>query len=129
MITRVAIKGYKSFKDVALDLGALTVVIGPNASGKSNLLDAIGLLSRMVTGGTIRSAFDEHRGNPIEAFFVPPGGLDALLSSDVLAFSSRGRSGSVGFDRNDGRADHPGYERGPARRRPGQARGRAAHAI
>ena len=87
MITRVAIKGYKSFKDVALDLGALTVVIGPNASGKSNLLDAIGLLSRMVTGGTIRSAFDEHRGNPIEAFFVPPGGLDALLSSDVLAFS------------------------------------------
>lgn len=87
MITRVVIKGYKSLKDVDLGLGALTVVIGPNASGKSNLLDAMGLLSRMVTGGTIRSAFDEHRGNPIEAFFVPPGGLDELLSSDVLTLS------------------------------------------
>ena len=87
MITRVVIKGYKSLKDVDLQLGVLTVVIGPNASGKSNLLDAMGLLSRMVTGGTIKSAFEEHRGNPIEAFFVPPGGLEELLSSDVLTFS------------------------------------------
>ena len=87
MITRVVIKGYKSLRDVDLQLGALTVVIGPNASGKSNLLDAMGLLSRMVAGGTIKSAFDEHRGNPIEAFFVPPGGLEELLSNDVLTFS------------------------------------------
>ena len=87
MITRVAIKGYKSLRDVDLDVGVLTVVIGPNASGKSNLLDAMGLLSRMVTGGTIKSAFDEHRGNPIEAFFVPPGGFEELLSSEMLTFS------------------------------------------
>ena len=87
MITRVVIKGYKSLKDIDLKVGALTLVIGPNASGKSNLLDAMGLLSRMVTGGTVKSAFDEHRGNPIEAFFTPPGGLEALLSSDMLTFS------------------------------------------
>ena len=87
MITRVVIKGYKSLRDVDLELSALTLVIGPNASGKSNLLDALGLLSRMATGGTIRSAFDEHRGNPLEAFFVPPGGLEELLTSDVLTFS------------------------------------------
>ena len=87
MITRITIKGYKSFRAVDLELGALTLVIGPNSSGKSNLLDAMGLLSRMVTGGTVKSAFDEHRGNPIEAFFVPPGGLEELLSSDVLTFS------------------------------------------
>ena len=87
MITRVVIKGYKSLRDVDLELSTLTLVIGPNASGKSNLLDALGLLSRIATGGTIRSAFDEHRGNPIEAFFVPPGGLEELLSSDELTFS------------------------------------------
>ena len=87
MITRVVIKGYKSLWDVDLKLGALTLVIGPNASGKSNLLDALGLLSRMATGGTITSAFEEHRGNPLEAFFVPPGGLENLLSRDVLTFS------------------------------------------
>ena len=84
MITRLVIKGYKSLEDVDLMLGALTLVIGPNASGKSNLLDAMGLLSRMVTGDTLESAFDEHRGNSIEAFFVPPGGL---LSRKVLTFS------------------------------------------
>ena len=64
MITRVVINGYKSLWDVDIELGALTLVIGPNASGKSNLLDALGLLSRMVTGGTITSAFQEHRGKP-----------------------------------------------------------------
>ncbi len=84
MITRVRIDGYKSLKDVDIQLRPLTVVIGPNASGKSNLLDALGLLSRMVAGGTIRSAFDQHRGNPIEAFFTPPGGLDELLRADAL---------------------------------------------
>ena len=87
MITRVVINGYKSLWDVDIELGALTLVIGPNASGKSNLLDALGLLSRMVTGGTITSAFQEHRGNPLEAFFVPPGGLEELLSKSVLTFS------------------------------------------
>ena len=84
MITRVVINGYKSLKDVDLELGILTLLIGPNASGKSNLLDALGLLSRMVTGSTVKSAFDEHRGNPIEAFSVPSGGS---LSRDALRFS------------------------------------------
>ena len=86
MITRVRIDGYKSLRNVDIHLRPLTVVIGPNASGKSNLLDALGLLSRMVAGGTIRSAFDQHRGNPIEAFFTPPGGLDELLRTDALTF-------------------------------------------
>lgn len=86
MITRVRIDGYKSLRDVDIQLRPLTVVIGPNASGKSNLLDALGLLSRMVTSPTISEAFEEHRGNPIEAFFTPPGGLDELLSADALTF-------------------------------------------
>ena len=86
MITRVRIDGYKSLRNVDIELRPLTAVVGPNASGKSNLLDALGLLSRMVTGATIRSAFDQHRGNPIEAFFTPPGGLDELLSTDALTF-------------------------------------------
>ncbi len=87
MITRVVVKGYKSLRDVDIKLSPLTVMIGPNASGKSNLLDALGLISRMVTSQTISEAFDEHRGNPLEAFFVPPGGLEELLSEDALTFT------------------------------------------
>ena len=41
MISRVAIKNYRSLKDVELRPGPLTVLIGPNGSGKSNILDAL----------------------------------------------------------------------------------------
>ena len=49
MIRRVRIQGYKSLQDIDIELAPLTIVIGPNAAGKSNLLDALGLLSRMAT--------------------------------------------------------------------------------
>ena len=87
MIRRVFIKGYKSLRDVDITLSPLTVIIGPNASGKSNLLDGLGLLSRIVTGPTIKAAFDDHRGLPLEAFFIPTGGLEELLRQETLQFT------------------------------------------
>ncbi len=88
MIRQVFIKGYKSLYDINLELKPLTVLVGPNASGKSNLLDAIGLLSRIATGGPIKSAFDEHRGQPLEAFFIPSGGgLEESLQRESLRFT------------------------------------------
>ena len=45
MIERIEIDGFKSFKDFALDVPPLLVVAGANASGKSNALDALRLLS------------------------------------------------------------------------------------
>ncbi len=87
MIKRVFIKGYKSLRDIDMSLKPLTVVVGPNASGKSNLLDALGLLSGIVASPTISAAFDKHRGFPVEAFFVPPGGLAELLERETLRFS------------------------------------------
>jgi len=43
------LKNLLSFKDVTLNLRPLNVIIGPNASGKSNLFDAIGLLRAAPT--------------------------------------------------------------------------------
>lgn len=43
MITRVEIKNYRCLRDVVLDLDPLTVLVGPNASGKSAILRALEL--------------------------------------------------------------------------------------
>ena len=50
MIQRIRIEGYRSLKDVTWTPGRLNVVIGPNASGKSNLLRALALLHRSALG-------------------------------------------------------------------------------
>ncbi|MCK4658049.1 MAG: AAA family ATPase [Phycisphaerae bacterium] len=88
MIRRVRIRGYKSLKDVTVDFRhPLTVVIGANASGKSNLLDALGLVSRMALSPTLEEAFRQHRGRIIEAFTFGLGGLREALTRESLCFS------------------------------------------
>jgi predicted ATPase len=88
MILRARIRGYKSLRDAEVRFpGPLAVVLGPNASGKSNLLDALALLARMVLAPSLEEAFREHRGRIVEAFTFPPGGLPAALTQDSLACS------------------------------------------
>jgi len=50
MITRIRIKSFKSLESVVVDLGQVNVFIGANGSGKSNLLEAIGLLGAAASG-------------------------------------------------------------------------------
>ncbi len=45
MIRNVRINNYKSIPGLTLDLGRVTVFIGANGSGKSNILEAIALAS------------------------------------------------------------------------------------
>src|SRR5450631_2672512 len=45
MIRKVRIENFKSIPDLTLDLGRITVLIGANGSGKSNILEAIALAS------------------------------------------------------------------------------------
>ena len=44
---RIEIKGYKSFKDLALDLLPINILIGSNGSGKSNFLSFFEFLNRL----------------------------------------------------------------------------------
>ena len=44
-ITKVWAKNFRSIEYAELELGPLTVLVGPNASGKSNLLDILGFLA------------------------------------------------------------------------------------
>lgn len=45
MITSIHIRGFKTLLDVSIDLGSVNVFIGANGSGKSNILEAVGVLS------------------------------------------------------------------------------------
>lgn len=61
MIKKLKIKNFKSLRDVEIELGKFTVLIGPNASGKSNLLDSLIFLSQSVNS-TIDSTSDQRGG-------------------------------------------------------------------
>ncbi|MXW63254.1 MAG: AAA family ATPase [Bacteroidetes bacterium SB0662_bin_6] len=88
MLKRVHIKGYKSLLDVEAYIEPLTVLFGPNAAGKSNVLDALQLLSRLGTSKTLKDAFDApYRGKPLESFTMREGGLKELRAREHLTFS------------------------------------------
>ncbi len=98
MITRIEIDGFKTFENFSLDLRPFTTIVGPNASGKSNLFDAIKFVSHLAQTD-IRDAMRDLRGRPVELFRVTrpgrrrprmtfaievllgPGGVDAFGTS------------------------------------------------
>ncbi|MGC9319309.1 MAG: AAA family ATPase [Armatimonadota bacterium] len=81
MLTRFRARGFKSLVDLEVEFPRLTVLFGPNASGKSNIIEAAQLLSAMGTSRTLADAFGEAvRGYPVEAFTLPGEGLPALLA-------------------------------------------------
>jgi predicted ATPase len=87
MLKRVKIQGYKSLADVEVHLQPLTVLFGPNASGKSNFLDALQLLSRIATSDNLNEAFSPpYRGAPLEAFTFGSDGVQGLLAQEAVSF-------------------------------------------
>lgn len=68
MITYIKIDGFKSFQDFEMYFTPLTVIAGSNAAGKSNLFDALKLLSSLADTDKIQRAFREQRGDLMELF-------------------------------------------------------------
>ena len=52
-LEKIHIKNYLSLRDVTLSFKPLTVLVGPNASGKSNSLFALHLLNRMIVSESL----------------------------------------------------------------------------
>lgn len=50
MIEKIEIRSFKSIENLDLELGQLNVFVGANGSGKSNLLEAIGVLGAAADG-------------------------------------------------------------------------------
>lgn len=92
MLTRIEIDGFKTFENFRLDLTPLTAIVGPNASGKSNLFDALRFIS-LLAKFDIRTAMQDLRGEPEELFRKTPHG-----QSDEMSFAAEVLLGRTGTD-------------------------------
>ena len=81
MITRIEIDGFKTFQGFAVDLQPFTALVGPNASGKSNLFDALQFLA-LLAKNDIRHSMQGLRGEPEELFR-----RTALSSAEKMSFA------------------------------------------
>src|ERR1700677_3153141 len=85
-ITRLAVSGYRSLRNITIEIGQLNVVTGANGSGKSSLYRALRLLADIAQGRAIQSLAAE-------------GGLQSTLWAGPEAFS---RGMKRGDDRIEG---------------------------
>jgi predicted ATPase len=85
MITRLEVDGFKSLRDFAVDLEPLTVFIGPNSAGKSNILDALALLSRLASQ-PVEEAFKHGRGRALDQFTRRGGETGSIIRFAVEVF-------------------------------------------
>lgn len=83
-ITRLALQNWKNFKQVELRLGRRTFIVGPNAAGKSNLLDAFRFARDVANAGGLERAVVELRGGVSELrSFVATRNIDVRIEFDL----------------------------------------------
>ncbi|MCB1835435.1 MAG: AAA family ATPase, partial [Geminicoccaceae bacterium] len=82
MISKLAISGYRSIRDLVLPLARLTLVTGANGTGKSNVYKALRLLADVAQGRVVASLAAE-------------GGLTATLWAGPERISRAMRSGAA----------------------------------
>ena len=61
IIKKLRLERFKSFKDAEIELGPFTVLLGVNASGKSNIRDAFRFLHGILQGYELADVFGEQR--------------------------------------------------------------------
>jgi len=81
MITSLAIAGYRSLRDLSIELGRLNIVTGANGSGKSSFYRSLRLMSDIAHGQIVSSLAGE-------------GGLDSTLWAGPETFSRAVREGT-----------------------------------
>lgn len=89
MLRSATIKNFKSFEAATLPLAPLTLLIGANASGKSNAIEALQLLSWLASGRRLGDLFSSQ---------------ELSIRGNLIDFNFRGRDISLGcsIEREEG---------------------------
>ena len=93
MISRLAISGYRSLREIRVALGALTVVTGANGSGKSSLYRALRLLADIAQGRIIQSLASE--GGLQSTLWAGPETLSRAMKSGRQPVQGTTRKGPI----------------------------------
>lgn len=64
-LTELRLPAFKNMRKTRIPLGPLTLLVGRNGSGKSNVLDALAVLSALASGATLRDALDGGPSGPL----------------------------------------------------------------
>ena len=106
MITSIRLVNFKNFADETLRVGPFTVIVGANASGKSNIRDAFRFLHGIGRGYTLAEII----GGKYEANWKPIRGA----GNEIVRFGQSGFSIEVGLQLEDADVCYlieVGYER------------------
>ncbi len=106
MITSIRLVNFKNFADETLRVGPFTVIVGANASGKSNIRDAFRFLHGIGRGYTLAEII----GGKYEANWKPIRGA----GNEIVRFGQSGFSIEVGIQLEDADVCYlieVGYER------------------
>jgi predicted ATPase len=85
-LTRLKVRNWRNFREVEVHLEKRAIFVGPNASGKSNLLDAIRFLRDLVkpVGGGLAAAVEERGGLPkLRSLYARGTRTDVVVEVDV----------------------------------------------
>ena len=89
-VTHLAVRGFRSLRDVSWEPGDLNVLIGPNGSGKTNLVILLKLIARSARG-------------ELGDFILKAGGIAALLwdrRAEEISLELQTTSDEAGRDRD-----------------------------
>src|SRR3989337_189313 len=87
-ITKVRLSGFRNFKEKLFEFSdGITVIVGPNASGKSNILEGLFVLS---TGKSFRARIEEEMVNYRRQIARVKGRIKGQETTDLEAVLTRG---------------------------------------
>jgi hypothetical protein len=102
MLQEVTLRNFKSFAHATAPIAPFTLLVGANASGKSNFVEALRFLHGLGQGWTVREALSGFVSGGVRVWDGIRGGVnDAIRSGhDAFRIDSRWQIASEGYAHN-----------------------------